>query len=67
MRVYHEAMKVGLRTGTELGQDGENTRRNVQLHLLHSLRAKPTQNRFFFYTSFGNESQRKTQQFILNP
>jgi hypothetical protein len=42
MRIYHEAMKVCLRTGTELGQDGENPRRNVQLHLLHSLRAKPT-------------------------
>jgi hypothetical protein len=58
-RVYHEAVKVGLRTGTELGQDGENTRRNVHLHLLHSLRAKPTHHRLFFVysTSFSRESQ----------
>ena len=67
MLVYHEAMKVGLRTGAELGQDGENPRCNVQLHLLHSLRAKPTQHRFFFIPHLAMKANEKSSNFILAP
>jgi hypothetical protein len=38
---YRELCKICLRTGAELGQNGEYPSCNIQLQLLHTLQAEP--------------------------